>query len=283
MIDNDRLAAVNQHYKQFSLDYFLDAQERMGVSNIELWMSLEHFPLDSVRYWDCKSLLRKLSGRGFRVVCATFPSCDFQYQYACQDKAYRRKCVDYFINGLEAAEALGAKIITANAGWGYWNETKAQGLEAAKEIIGKVLTVAERKKIIIAMETLTQEESLLVNTMRALKDFLDDFRSPFLKPMLDTVAMRSAGETIDEWFHLFKGDIGHMHFVDGLASWDHLAWGDGIFDLGHMLAAIEQHGYMGYLSQELITQSYLKDPVSADLRNLCVLRGRNAPRNDRSI
>ncbi len=271
MITWDRLVAMNQHYKNFTLDYFLDMQQRLGVQNIELWMSMQHFPLDSVTYGDCRVLLKKLSQRNLKVVCATFPSCDFQYQYGCPSREYQKKCIDYFKNGLEAAQTLGAKIATANSGWGYWNASEEEGLKATKEILGQVVSFAEKQDMTIVIETLTADESHLVNNMHKLKSLKDEINSPALKVMIDTVAMMDAGETMDEWFDLFGDDIRHMHFIDGKGSWDHLAWGDGTYPLESFIKTIEGNHYTGYLSQELITESYLREPAKADENNLCVL------------
>lgn len=271
MIKKSRLVAMNQHYQNFSLDYFLDAQYEIGISNIELWMSMQHFPLDSLTYGNCKELMKKLVKRNQQIVCATFPSCDFQYQYACQDKNYRRKCINYFQNGLRAAEELGAQIVTANSGWGYWNEPESEGLKAVKEILGQVVNLAEQKNMTVVLETLTADESRLINNMHKLKQFVDEFDSQSLKVMIDTVAMAEAGETMEEWFQLFGSDIRYMHFIDGKQSWEHLAWGDGNYPLGEMIQVINKYQYEGYLSQELITQSYLENPIKADKRNLCEL------------
>ena len=32
-----QLVNMNQHYRRFSLDYFLDCQQRLGIRQIELW------------------------------------------------------------------------------------------------------------------------------------------------------------------------------------------------------------------------------------------------------
>lgn len=271
MIRLDQLVAMNQHYKNYSFDYFLDVQERLGIKNIELWMSMQHFPLNSVKYGDCKKLLKKLQDKNMQIVAATFPSCDFQYQYACQSKSERKKCIQYFKNGIQAAEELGANILTCNSGWAYWNQSFEEGILAAKETISEIAYLAEQKKMIIVMESLTAEESNLIVSKKLLQGFLKEINSPALKVMIDTVAMMQAGETIEEWFHTFGKDIRYMHFVDGGKSWEHLAWGEGHYPLAEMLATIERYGYKGYLSQELITESYLKNPIEADKRNLCSL------------
>lgn len=47
-INRDRIAGMNIHYLYYSLPYFLDAQQKLGVKTIELWAGAPHFFLDSI-------------------------------------------------------------------------------------------------------------------------------------------------------------------------------------------------------------------------------------------
>ena len=52
LIQRRQAAVMNQHYQRYSLDYFLDAQQRIGFTSIELWCGAQHFWLDDQHY-DC--------------------------------------------------------------------------------------------------------------------------------------------------------------------------------------------------------------------------------------
>ena len=41
-INRDRIAGMNIHYLYYSLPYFLDAQQKLGVKTIELWAGAPH-------------------------------------------------------------------------------------------------------------------------------------------------------------------------------------------------------------------------------------------------
>lgn len=43
LIQRRQAAVMNQHYQRYSLDYFLDAQQRIGFTSIELWCGAQHF------------------------------------------------------------------------------------------------------------------------------------------------------------------------------------------------------------------------------------------------
>lgn len=36
-IKRSQLVNMNQHYRRFSMDFFLDCQQRLGIGQIELW------------------------------------------------------------------------------------------------------------------------------------------------------------------------------------------------------------------------------------------------------
>lgn len=42
----EQIAGMNIHYIMWSLDYFLDAQQRLGFESIELWCAEPHVTLD---------------------------------------------------------------------------------------------------------------------------------------------------------------------------------------------------------------------------------------------
>lgn len=75
-----QLVNMNQHYRRFSLDYFLDCQQRLGIRQIELWCGASHFWLDHEGTGDVPALKQKLLDHDVRVVSVTAPSIAYQYQ-----------------------------------------------------------------------------------------------------------------------------------------------------------------------------------------------------------
>lgn len=63
----EQVAGMNIHYVNYSLDYFLDAQQRIGFKSIELWCAAPHVWLDHMRYYDAKEIRRKIESRGLAV------------------------------------------------------------------------------------------------------------------------------------------------------------------------------------------------------------------------
>lgn len=73
-IKRSQLVNMNQHYRRFSMDFFLDCQQRLGIGQIELWCGAAHFWLDHTGYDDVSALRAKLRAHGVRVVSVTPPA-----------------------------------------------------------------------------------------------------------------------------------------------------------------------------------------------------------------
>ena len=82
-IKRSQLVNMNQHYRRFSMDFFLDCQQRLGIGQIELWCGAAHFWLDHTGYDDVSASevklrpqLRPPGGVGHRPQhCLPVPVC----------------------------------------------------------------------------------------------------------------------------------------------------------------------------------------------------------------
>lgn len=268
-IKREQLAGMNQHYRKFSLDYFLEAQQRAGFQNIEYWFGTPHFWMDSFGYNDCKAIRKKIIKHKLKVISTTTPSISYQYQYASQEKDHFNKSFKYFSNGIKATAELDAKIMTINSGWGYLNEDFNTAFMRSKEMISRLCDVAESNGIYLAFESLTSEETNIADDINTTKKMFDEINHPSFKIMVDTVATGYAGEKTSQWFKVFKKDLIHMHFIDGISnSCAHYIWGDGEYSLEKEIQCLNDNDYTGYLVQEIDDKKYFRDPLSADILNM---------------
>ena len=269
-IKRSQLVAMNQHYRRFSLDYFLDCQEKVGFRNIELWCGASHFYIDAQGYEDPSSLKRKLKDQDLQLVSVTTPSIAYQYQYASQEKEILQKSFCYFRNGIQLASELEADRVVVNSGWGYLNEPSSDSWKRARDHLYMLCEYASECGIICMMESLRSDESNIVNNLQSARKMYDEVGHPSLKMMVDTIATGSAGETLEMWFETFGKELVHMHFLDG-DPYVHNIWGDGNTPLEAQLNVMNRYGYTGYLVQEVADEKYFDDPFSADVKNMRVL------------
>ena len=69
----EQVAGMNIHYIMWSLDYFLDVQQRLGFKSIELWAAEPHVTLDHTGYFEADELRRKVESRGLSVSSSSIP------------------------------------------------------------------------------------------------------------------------------------------------------------------------------------------------------------------
>ena len=269
-IKREQLVNMNQHYRRFSLDYFLDCQQRLGIEQIELWCGAAHFWLDHEGWGDLPKLKQQLKAHNVRVVSLTAPSMAYQYQFAAQEPEDLEYSYRYFSNGIRLAAALGVDRMTINSGWGYLNENHQTMWNRCRDHLGRLCRVAEREGIYLVLESLRADESNLVYDLRSAQQMFREIHHPSLKIMVDNIATGAAGESLEDWFDAFGADLIHMHFLDG-DPWLHNVWGDGNTSLVEQISIMEAHHFTGYLVQEVADEHYFSDPYAADLKNFRVL------------
>ena len=267
LLKREQVAGMNIHYMRYSLDYFLDAQERAGFKTIELWSGIPHFFLDSVSYEDCKELKKKIKARGLEAKIFTPENCMYQYQLAASKPVCFNKSLQYFMNALKVASELECPIMQCNSGWGYLDEPREDAWQRSAEMLSRLSEAAKKEGILLAMESLRPEESNLVIRLEDAVRMMKDVNHPNLKILIDVTAMGVAGETIEQWFEAFGSDVIHTHFIDG-TPYGHLVWGDGCRNLEKDLAVCQKHNYKGYFGQEITDVRYYKDPMTHDIRNM---------------
>jgi protein FrlC len=266
-IKRDQVAGMNIHYVNYSLDYFLEAQQRIGFKTIELWCAVPHIWLDHYGYYDAKQTAKKIHSHGLNVRILTPENCTYPYQIAAKEPQLLNWSKEYFSNGVRLASELGCTYMEINSGWGNWNEDREEAWKRSRDMLRFLAELAEKSGIILVMESLRPEETQLVTTLADAKRMYDEVAHPNLKIMIDTCAMGVAGETIDEWFDVFGNEIKHMHFIDG-NPYGHLVWGDGKHHLGKFIESINKYGYSGFLGQEITDARYFAEPEKHDLRNM---------------
>ena len=104
----DRISVLNIHYINYSLDYFLDCQQALGVKNVELLAGRQDMWLDHKGSIDPKIIKKKLDDRGLKCPVITPDNCMLGYQFAAKEPELRERSYNYFVNGIRLGAELGA-------------------------------------------------------------------------------------------------------------------------------------------------------------------------------
>ena len=66
IVDFDKLSVLNLHYCQYTLDYFLDCMQELGIKNVELLGGHQGLWLDPNEYQDPEPVRKKLQEHGLK-------------------------------------------------------------------------------------------------------------------------------------------------------------------------------------------------------------------------
>lgn len=247
-LKKEQYAAMNIHYRFYPLEYFLDAEQEIGVKSIELHGTSPHVMLRPDAMSDFKAIREEIEKRGMKCVAFTPESALYQYALGMSKPFLVEKSYQYFCNAIKATRDLGAKIMCLCCAGGYEDQPKEEVFNMTVEALKKLAPVAEAEGITIAVETVTRDQSVIMHTIADLKKLLEAVGAPNVKACLDICAARCAGETIDDWFAAFGKDLVHIHFTDGRPG-GRLVWGQGTHPLDDYIDALNKNGYEGFLGQ----------------------------------
>ncbi len=267
----EQISVMNQHYQEFSFEYFLQAQQKLGIRFIELWCGVPHVFLDNETRPNGQALKKKVGDYGLQIGSIVCPSFAYHYQFATAQAEYYDRTLSYFLNGLHLAHDLEAGVMGVNSGWGLLDEPVHDAWKRSRELLAILAEAAEKLGVRLAMESLKDDESNLVTNLKKTERMIREIDHINLYAMVDTIAMGAAGEKLQDWFDVFADRVIHLHFLDGDPH-VHNIWGDGNFPLSEMVDCLEANNYQGFLVQEIADDRYFSDPVSADERNLKILK-----------
>ena len=263
-----QLCAMNGHYRFYELDVFFDEIQKAGFVNAELWTSPHHYFVDYQQYDDPVKLRHLAESHQVKIRCIcpeqTNPKPN---NVAVKGKAAKERVYAYYRNIVDAAKEAGADKVLITPGWAYYSEAVEEARKRSVEMLSRVSEYAAQKQILLVMEALQPNESRIANTAADLKALKQMVGNDNLKICLDLGAMARMGESIDDYFEVFKKDVAHCHFVDG-APVGHLAWGDGERSMKDDLEAFGRNGYEGLLSLESVNDRYYEKPYLADQKTM---------------
>lgn len=271
MLSLDHLTGTNFGYQRVPLERWLDDMVALGRSELELWGIAQHIDLFDLALSDVRRLQWLLRERGLHVSCVTPEQIMYPVNLASEDPGIIRYTDRLFRNAAELCAELGGSTVFLTAGWTWDGDCVDEARRRSARRIHDVADHAAALGLRCVMEALQWHESTLTVGSAALAEVLDAADAPTVGVALDTVAMATASEGIDDYFGRFGDRIWHVHLVDGSPG-GHMVWGDGDLPLDDYLAGLRAHGYDGLLTAEIFGSDYLADPTAAHARNIEAVR-----------
>jgi sugar phosphate isomerase/epimerase len=121
--------------------------------------------------------------------------------------------------------------------------------KAEKYFIQSIVECLEYKpEVTLTLEPINRYETNLYNDTRSAMEVIDKIGRPNLKMLADTFHMNIEERDIIESILRAKGYISHVHFADS----NRWAPGCGHIDFSEILDALEEIGYQGAVSAEIL-------------------------------
>lgn len=270
------LLGNNAQYIRMPLSAFLDAQQQLGVTELDLTLQAPHIYIDSDEYENLDALKSEISSRSMTVHSVT----PLPYRYticADADSIQRKKSVDYFKKCIEAARSIGAAYVCITASGACYDYSRERLLKNAEETLRILSETAGAYQVTLLLGTVLGDECpynastpVLVH-LDEIVDMLNRVRSPYLKAYMDTEVISLCGETISGWFDALGDDIRLIRLTDGNYN-GYRIWGRGCLPCKRYVDAIKSAGYTGKISLQIPGERYICDPKSADEENRVYLK-----------
>lgn len=162
----------------------------------------------------------------------------------------RAKTANYFVDLVDCCADLGGKIMVVGSpkqrsllpgvsGDQAWEWTAATLRDAVKR--------AEERGVTICFEPLSPAETNFINTAAAAIEFVNPFKSPAIKIILDVKAMCSESKPIPQIIRESWPHFAHFHANDKNLKGP----GFGEVDFKPIAATLKEVGYQGYVSVEV--------------------------------
>ncbi|MDR7402321.1 MAG: 5-keto-L-gluconate epimerase [Armatimonadota bacterium] len=185
-----------------------------------------------------------------------------------RDPGIRRRAVERLRAHLDLAARWGALVIV-----GLVRGRIEDGRESAdrrlEEALQRLLPDAERLGVRLAIEPINRYETDYLATVGEVLQLLDRVRSPRVGVLADTFHMNIEEVSIEDALRHGRDRLFHVHVADSnrrAPGWGHL-------DFRRILGVLEEIGYGGFLSAEILP---LPDPEQAAAQAVRYLRALRA-------
>jgi sugar phosphate isomerase/epimerase len=159
---------------------------------------------------------------------------------------------------IDLASDLSAPFVTVGSFRGRAVEDKSRSLQVLADVLRKAGERAVKCGVRIALEPLNRYETDLLHTAAQTLDFLQDVNHPAVGVLLDTYHVNMEESSWTEPFRQVMNaqKLFYVHLGDN----NRLPPGKGLIDFPAILHTLQDGGYNGWLSAELLP---LPDPETA--------------------
>ncbi len=176
------------------------------------------------------------------------------YHLTSPDAAVRQRTADYLAELARFCADVGGTLLI----FGSPKQrdllpgvTRQQAMGFAAEVIGRILPVLEKTRVILAIEPLAPETTNFITTAEQGMELVRRVDAPWCRLHLDCRAMSSEATPIPELIRRHRQHLVHFHANDANGQGP----GFGKLDFVPILRALVETGYRGWVSVEVFDLS----------------------------
>lgn len=225
----------------------LESASKYGYDGVELSL------LDSQKIdqgWLIEKL-RELNLEAFAIATAQTYSTDGYSLYSMHEKK-RQQAIKRIEAHIDFASRLNAMVIIGGIRGKLtgptedWNTQREKGRQALVSCVRS----AEKKGVTLLLEPINRHETNLVNTVDQALELVEEMGSKSLRLLLDTFHLNIEESSIVGSFLVTGSYLEYVHFADN----NRLAPGWGHIDFSEVLSGLEEIGYHGPISVEVLPE-----------------------------
>lgn len=275
-----RFAYSSNAFTRTDLASAIEAIARLGYAGIEVLADAPHLDPARVASRDAEEIGRRIRAAGLAVANVNVNTARALEPagaadgpgptLVAQDPARRHARLEYILEAMERAAALGARCVSITSGP---LDPGADPAAAGHRFVAALTPILDRAHALDLEVGIEYEPGFVVGDAASLRAVLDAVRSPRLGANLDLGHAQVVGDAPERAIRDLAGRIWNLHIEDirGRVH-HHLVPGDGDIDFAAIRRALAAAGYDRYLTVELYTCA--DAPVEAGRRALAALRAR---------
>lgn len=255
-----RLGLFTCGYQRYPLERAFADAKRFGYDYIELWGGYPHAYVEDLKLKTTAHIRELIHKYDMPVECFTPEHNGYPFNYMAGDESQWERSMQYLEDAIDITAEIGAKKMLFSAGHAGYEAGDADIMKRLMKSLRRLSAYAEEKDVTLVLEPLTVYESNVICSLRDLERALNVVQSPNLVGMTDLAVPFTTGEPAAEYVRRLGDRFQYLHIIDNDGISDsHILPGDGCLPLGAVLKEIQQAGYDGQATIELVT-GYLKEP-----------------------
>lgn len=239
---------------------------RLGYEAVDFWAYAPHLGpdlYDQEERREIRELLDelKLEVSGLSVNAGTF---GLHLNLSHPLPKVRENVIQYYKDCIQLAGDIGAPLVNVCSGKRVYGTTFEEAWRWNREAIEEIVSIAEKRDILIGLHTLTPCESDIIVTLEDTMKMMKEINSEKVKLIIDTADQNVTEPDLYSAVKKVGKDLCYVHINDNMGEKRgdiHLPPGRGNINWEHFLRALKEVNYDGYLLVQIHSIGY---PIDID-------------------